>query len=508
MSFSVESTIPNLLSSAPGAALAIADQHGAGLTYDELRALCDRTRQLLAGLGLTHDDTIAVVLGNGPETAALFVALASCCRVAPLNPGYKAGEIEGLLRDLDAAALVAEPGTVEAETAAQRSAVGLIRLEREAPAGFTLRPEMPRRGGSGPLAMPAADDVVLLLHTSGTTARPKLVGLTHRNLWLSSKAVADTLRLTPEDRCLSLMPLFHIHGLVAGLLASLAAGAAVCCPRGFQATSFFSWLSTSQATWYTAVPAMHQAIAARAPRNPEALATHKLRLIRSSSSPLFAPVWSQLESIFGVPVLNSYGMTEAAHQIASVRLDRRGPARNSVGLPSGPEVAVMGADGALLPPGSTGEIVLRGPQVIRGYLSPAGVNQTAFSNGWFRTGDEGFLQPGGELTLTGRLKDIINVGGEKISPAEIDAALMEHPAVRQAVAFGVPSATRGEQVYAAVVLGGETDARSLRSFLKDRLARSKVPEKILILDEIPKGPTGKIQRVLIAQRVSNGEIAG
>ncbi|HWR50895.1 MAG TPA: AMP-binding protein [Bryobacteraceae bacterium] len=496
-----EPTIPNLIRVGSGEATAIADHHGAGQTYDGLRVLCDRTRQLLADLGLTHQDTVAVVLGNGPETAALFVALVSCCRVAPINPGYKAGEIELLLRDLEAAALILEPGSGEAVAAAQRCAVGLIWFDREPLGGFTLRPNMPTRAPRASGTLPAADDIALLLHTSGTTARPKLVGLTHRNLWLSSKAVADTLRLTPDDRCLSIMPFFHIHGLVAGLLASLAAGATVCCPRGFQATSFFSWLSTSRATWYSAVPAMHQMILSRAPRNPEVLASHKLRLIRSSSSPLFAPVWQQLESAFNVPVLNSYGMTEAAHQIASVRLDRGCPSRTSVGMSSGPEVAVMDADGALLPLRATGEIVLRGAQVISGYLSPASANQTAFSDGWFRTGDEGFLNPEGDLTLTGRLKDIINVGGEKIAPAEIDAALMDHPAVRQAVAFGVPCSARGEQVYAAVVLGADTDARSLQRFLSERLAGFKIPEKIIILDEIPKGPTGKIQRAGMSKRL-------
>jgi acyl-CoA synthetase (AMP-forming)/AMP-acid ligase II len=490
--------IPNLLGVGLGPALAIADPQGVGLSYDDLRELCRQISLQLNALGLGRNDTLAVVLPNGPETAALFVALACRCRVAPINPNYKAQEIEALLDDLGAAALVTEPGAEQAVLAAQTRGVGLIWLERGERGAFTLRSERPGRANDGAPVDPEPDDIALLLHTSGTTARPKLVGLTHHQLWLSSHAVASTLRLSAEDRCLSIMPMFHIHGLVAGLLASLSVGATVCCARGFQATSFFSWLKTSQATWYTAVPAMHQAILGRAPRNADVLASHKLRLIRSSSSPLFPAVWQELESVFGVPVLNSYGMTEAAHQIACVRLDEPCPTRTSVGPSSGPEVAVMGCDGALLERGAVGEIVLRGPQVISGYLRPAGVNESAFTNGWFRTGDQGYITAEGFVTLTGRLKDIINVSGEKVSPAEIDAVLMEHPAIRQAVAFGVRSATRGEQIYAAVVTDGDVDVRVLQQYLALRLAAFKVPRKILILDEIPKGPTGKIQRVQMA----------
>jgi acyl-CoA synthetase (AMP-forming)/AMP-acid ligase II len=497
-------TIANLLARSQSRANALEDQHGVGLTYPDLARLSGQTHRLLAELGIGPDRAVAFLLRNGRDTAALFLGLATHCRVAPINPDYTAREIEFALRDLNAAALIVTAEAEEAISAANRCGVGLIRFTPADPAGYALETAMPRAVGAPERPPAGPDDVALLLHTSGTTARPKLVGLTHRQLWISARSVAEVLRLTPEDRCLSFMPFFHIHGLVAGLLASMSAGACVCCPRGFQATGFFSALRSSRATWYTAVPAMHQAILARAGHNSGILAVHGLRFIRSSSSPLHSTVWKRLESVFGTPVLNAYGMTEAAHQIASIRLpgDSSAPgARGSVGFSSGPDVAVMDADGVLLPPDARGEVVLRGSQILRGYLSPASANQSAFSNGWFRTGDEGVLSAAGQLTLTGRLKEMINFGGEKVAPAEIDEALMDHPAVRQALAFGLPCPARGERVYAAVVLDAEVGEPELRSFLRDRLAPFKVPERIIVVEEIPKGPTGKMQRIGMGARL-------
>jgi len=501
--FSEEPTIANLIAAARGSSIAIADQQGLGLTYRDLRSEIGKTQQLLALTGINPRDTVAFVLRNSPETAALFMALVSYCRVAPINPGYKVGEIEFTLRDTNAVALIATTDARDAQAAAEKCGVGLIRFRSAPHSRYELEPAMSRPAPGQAQARPGPDDVALLLHTSGTTGRPKLAGLTQRNLWLSSHAVAQALQLTPVDRCLSVMPFFHIHGLVAGLLASLCVGATVCCAPGFQAMNFFSALSSSQATWYTAVPAMHQAILARA-THPDVLANHKLRFIRSSSAPLYPAVWKQLESVFGVPVLNAYGMTEAAHQIASVRLSGRSRSRGTVGFSSGPQIAVMGRDDALLPPGLAGEVVLRGEQIITGYLSPLIANESAFSNGWFRTGDEGFLNAEGELTLTGRLKEVINVAGEKVAPAEIDEALMAHPAVRQAVAFSVPCPLRGERVGAAVVLRAEVGERELQTFLRTRLARFKVPHRILIVDEIPNGATGKVQRIGMAARLGIG----
>jgi len=334
--------------------------------------------------------------------------------VTPLNPAYTVHEVTFALSDLGAAAVVASPDQAEAASAAARLGLPVIRLRAGAgpvSGWYELESDIPESTAGRREGAPTPDDIALLLHTSGTTSWPKLVPLTHRNLCLS--AVAETLRLVPGDWCLSVMPFFHIHGLVAGLLASLSAGACVLCPPGFQATSFLSWLQCSQATWYTAVPTMHQAILARARRHADALARHKLRVIRSSSSPLYPGVWEQIQTVFGVPVLNSYGMTEAGHQISSVRLDGGSGSRTTVGLSSGPEIAIMDSHGRLLPPGETGEVVLRGAQITSGYLKPREANALAFQDNWFRTGDEGLLDSRGELVLTGRIKEVINSGGEK-----------------------------------------------------------------------------------------------
>jgi len=499
-------TIADLLSVGDRDSLAITDTRGDGLTYAALRNLVSRTHDVLAKLGLTEPDTVAFSLANGPETAALFLALASYCRVAPLNPNYTLRELAFSLDDLKARVLITSGMNSTAIQAAAVSGVVPILLETpesSTPGSFILNTNSCTAATECARPEASPNQIALLLHTSGTTARPKLVPLTQDNLCLSSTSVADVLQLAPADRCLSLMPLFHIHGLVAGLLASIAAGATVCCAAGFQATRFFSWLESSQATWYTAVPTMHQAILLRAKHNAGILSRHKLRLIRSSSSPLYPAVWEQLESVFGVPVLNAYGMTEAAHQIASVRLPGGNRFRGTVGPTSGPEIAILDSRGALLSAGETGEVALRGRQIMDGYLQPDDANEKAFVNGWFRTGDEGHLDDHGILTLTGRIKEMINCGGEKISPYEVEEALLNHPAVTEAVVFAAPHALLGEEVAAAVVLreGCRLDEKELQDTLGARLARRKIPKRMVFLDELPRGATGKLQRIGLAVRL-------
>ncbi len=331
-------TISSLLAAADPRALAIADTSRQGLTYSDLRVLVDRIHRMLGLYRLKSTDTVAFALRNGPETAALFVALVTYCRVAPLNPGATRDEIAFALRDLEATALVTSNGAHEAISAAEECGVPRMLLVPAGTGAFELKSESPPRTSLALHSPPGADDIAMLLHTSGTTARPKLVPITQRNLALSTRGVVDSLQLSPSDTCLSLMPLFHVHGIVAGLLASLAAGAAVCVAPGFKAAAFFSWLDSSRATWYTAVPTIHQAILVRARHNRDALDRSKLRFIRSCSSALYPSVYSELGSVFGVPVLNAYGMTEAAHQISSVRLP--GAPCATVGHGSGPEIAI------------------------------------------------------------------------------------------------------------------------------------------------------------------------
>jgi acyl-CoA synthetase (AMP-forming)/AMP-acid ligase II len=470
---------------------AISAPERATLTHGGLRRqIADAAGQLNAR-GIGRGDRVAIVLPNGPEMAAAFLSVASTASTAPLNPAYRTDELEFYLTDVGAKTiLVGEEETGPAVAVAERLGIGVLRLHAlsDAPAG-SFRIEGNNIGQPAALGFAEAEDIALLLHTSGTTSRPKLVPLSHSNLAASARHIGATLGLTADDRCLNIMPLFHIHGLIAAVLSSLSAGGSVFCTPGFNALRFFQWLSEARPTWYTAVPTMHQAILARAARNPDAIAAAKLRFIRSSSASLPAQVMAELESVFGCPVIESYGMTEAAHQMASNRLPPGLRKPGSVGAAAGPEVAIMAPDGRLLEPRQTGEIVIRGPNVTAGYENNPEANGSAFAHGWFHTGDQGMLDEDRYLRVTGRLKEIINRGGEKISPLEVDEVLMDHPAVAQVVTFAMPHDKLGEEVAAAIVLreGIAATETEIRGFASSRLADFKVPRKIVILDEIPKG---------------------
>jgi len=494
----------DLLKGAPGDPAIGAPDHPA-LSYGALRKLAKETVARLNELGIGRNDRIAIVLPNGPEMAAAFVAIAAGATTAPLNPAYRAEEFEFYLTDLGAKALVLDAaGNEAAETVASKLGLPVLRLETASasPAGeFRLSGQSAGKAASPGLAEPG--DIALVLHTSGTTSRPKIVPLTGANIAASARNIRETLKLTSADRCLNIMPLFHIHGLIAAVSASLSAGASVTATPGFNALKFFQWLDQQKPTWYTAVPTMHQAILARAPRNPESIANAKLRFIRSSSSSLPPQVMTELEATFGCPVIESYGMTEATHQMASNPLPPRARKPGSVGIAAGPEMAIMGADGSLLAPDSVGEIVIRGPNVTAGYEANPKANAEAFAHGWFHTGDQGTMDSDGYIRITGRLKEIINRGGEKISPREVDDVLMDHPAVQQVVTFAMPHEKLGEEVAAAIVFreGQAASERELRDFCATRLADFKVPRRLVFLDEIPKGATGKLQRIGLAEKL-------
>jgi acyl-CoA synthetase (AMP-forming)/AMP-acid ligase II len=476
----------------------------APLTYAALRELVARTGSALNAVGIGRGDRVAIVLPNGPEMATAFLACACHATTAPLNPAYRAEEFEFYIDDLKSKALLVAQGVeTPARAAAAKLGVPVIEVVPDATRGagaFTLL-----GGTPGPAARPGVageEDVALVLHTSGTTARPKIVPLTHGNVTASARHIGAALALTPADACLNVMPLFHIHGLIAAVLSSLGAGGAVCCTPGFDALRFFRWLDEERPSWYTAVPTMHQAILSRAERNADIIARARLRFIRSSSASLPGPVMQQLEKVFGAPLVESYGMTEAAHQMASNPL--AGPRKpGKVGLPAGPEVAIMTDDGTMLPQGEIGEVVIRGPNVTKGYEANPEANAKAFLNGWFRTGDQGMLDEDGFLMLTGRLKELINRGGEKVSPLEVDGVLSAHPCVAQALCFAMPHAKLGEEVAAAVVLrdGMELTERELRDFAAQHLADYKVPRKVVFLPDIPKGATGKLMRIGLAEKL-------
>jgi oxalate---CoA ligase len=500
-------TVRDLLATGRSDALALAAPGVPGLSFEALRDQIDMTASVLHGIGIGANDRVAIVLPNGPEMAVAFLTLATTASAAPLNPGYRSEEFEFYLTDLRAKALIVEAGSNSPVVeVARKLGVPLLTLQPQPERGagrFTLDTAgisiaAPRASGQS-----GADDVALVLHTSGTTSRPKIVPLSQRNLCASARHIRESCVLTSADRGLNIMPLFHIHGLIAAVLAPLAAGGSVFCTPGFNALKFFSWIEMAQPTWYTAVPTMHQAILTRARQNAAIIAAHRLRFIRSSSSSLPPQVIAELERVFDAPVIESYGMTEATHQMASNPLPPGIRKPGTVGVAAGPEIAIMDDDGNLVSVGQIGEIVIRGENVTAAYENNPKANAEAFINGWFRTGDQGTLDPDGYVSITGRLKEIINRGGEKISPREIDEVLMDHPAVQQVVTFGIPHEKLGEEVGAVVVLreGMSTTERELRDFVAARVADYKVPKKLLFMEEIPKGATGKLQRIGLAQKL-------
>ena len=461
--------------------------------------------------GVRRGDRVAVVLPNGPEMAVCFLGVAAVAACAPLNPEYRESEVEFYFDDLQPTLLIVPRGV---DSAARRAAVRRaitvadVLVDPSAPAG-TLDLAIEARHGRSASAdgTNGGSDIALVLHTSGTTSRAKVVPLTHRNLSTSARHIAASLALGPDDRCLNVMPFFHIHGLVGALLSSIAAGASVVCTEGFLAPRFLTWLEEHAPTWYTAVPTMHRAILSREDQRRPARTRHGLRFIRSSSAPLPVPLLEGLERAFGVPVIEAYGMTEASHQMATNPLPPLVRKPGSVGLPTGVELAILDGDGAVLAPSASGtaagEVVIRGATVLAEYAANPAANRLAFRDRWFRTGDLGRLDADGYLFLTGRAKELINRGGEKISPREVDDALTAHPAVEQAVAFAMPDAELGEDVAAAVVCraGDSLTEADLRHFAATRLAPFKVPRRIVFLDELPKGPTGKPQRIGLAERL-------
>ncbi len=486
-------TILDLLAGAPPERQAIVAPEFAGLTHADLLREVERLGTQLAACGIGRGDRVALALPNGPDLALLVLACACYATAAPLNPRYRQDEFAFSYGDTGAAALIVPAAGAEAARAAAAPGMLVFETGHRADGRLELAPLGPRRAPRG-LDAAAPDDVALVLHTSGTTSRPKRVPLRHRNLAASARNIVSTYALGQDDTALCVMPLFHIHGIVATLLAPLAAGGGVALPPGFDALRFWGQVEALRPTWYSAVPTMHQLLLARAEPGRHA----PFRFVRSSSAALPPVVMERLEAMMGAPVLESYGMTEASHQMTSNLPPPGRRAPGSVGVGVGVEVAILDAAGEMLPPGARGEVAVAGPSIFDGYEQNPDATAAAFAGRWFRTGDEGLLDTTGALTLTGRLKELINRGGEKISPLEIDDVLLRHPAVAEALTFAAPHRTLGEEVHAAVVLRQPATARELRDHCAASLADFKVPRVIHILEALPRGATGKLQRIGMA----------
>ena len=459
------------------------------VSYRALAEQIERLSGQLRSCGLKPGDCVAIVLPNGLEFLVVFLALTHARLIAvPLNPAEKPDEIRFFIEDAQARAVVAEGakfGVMEATAGLDL----LIWQPRVDSRGVVELTELPNASRSS-IDPPSPDDIALFAYTSGTTGRPKCVPLSHANVLWSARNIAEQYDLSSADCSLVVLPLFHGHGLIGAALSTLASGGSVIVPPRFSASEFWKLFREHHATWYTAVPTIHQVLLARADSDG---APHSgPRFIRSCSAPLAPTILTKLENRFGAPVLEAYGMTEAAHQVASNPLPPLPRKPGTVGLSA--EISIIGEDGQHLKANTPGEVVVRGPNVMRGYRNNAEANAAAFIDGWFRTGDIGAIDNAGYLALTGRIKDLINRGGEKISHAEVEAVLLEHPAVAEAAVFGVPDPKYGEEVSAAVVLRGAASAQELQRYCKTRLADFEVPKLIYLVSAIPKNAMGKVQR--------------
>jgi acyl-CoA synthetase (AMP-forming)/AMP-acid ligase II len=488
-----------------GRTAVILPEDGSTTTYRALGEQVETMAGVLRQTGLQPAEAIAIVLPNGLECLASFLAVTRARLVAaPLNPAYKAEEFRFYLEDAGVRAVIAPTGAHPVRDVARDLGLPVWTASRDQQGRVRWEGERLPASAKRSLDTPNPDDTALFLHTSGTTSRPKGVPLTHANLMASIRNIAGHYRLSPDDTGLVVMPLFHVHGLIGATLAPLWAGGTLVVPPRFSAGTFWPSVRVHRITWYSAVPTIHQVLISRADADG-APAQSGFRFIRSCSAALAPATLAQLESRFGAPVLEAYAMTEASHQMTSNPLPPAVHKPDSVGRGANVDVAIMDEAGNLLPAGTPGEVVVRGPNVTRGYHNNPEANAAVFTNGWFRTGDRGVLDGDGYLTLIGRIKELINRGGEKISPLEVDAVLLAHPAVAEAATFGAPDPKYGEEVHAAVVLKGTATTEELLAHCRACLADFKVPKVLHLTKELPRTATGKVQRRHVAAALLGGK---
>ena len=496
----MEKTIRNMINQQNDNLIFLTSEKNEKLSYGEFKIFNEKISRQLAATNVKNSDRAAIVLPNGPLMASSFLSISSYMSAAPLNPSYKQEEFEFYLDDLKPKFLLVEPNSKSLAVIAAKNLnipVFEMKISDNQPLGtFELFDK------ETDYKNPNNFDEALVLHTSGTTSRPKIVPLSNLNIFTSAVNISKSLKLTADDHCLNIMPLFHIHGLIAVLSASAKVGASVCASNGFNALKFLDLAETQNITWYSGVPTMHQAILLRAQKNLDKAKKLNLRFIRSSSASLPPAIFEQLNDIFQTPVIEAYGMTEATHQMTSNPLPPAIQKPGLVGMPAGPEICIMNDKNKKLPQGEIGEICIKGDNVTNGYENNPEANKQSFVNDWFRTGDEGFFDEDGYLKISGRLKEIINKGGEKISPLEVDNILMDFPPIDQALCFGYKDKMLGEDIAVAIKLKENKSCTEddIKSYANEKLAKFKIPKKIFIVEDIPKGATGKLQRIGLAKK--------
>jgi acyl-CoA synthetase (AMP-forming)/AMP-acid ligase II len=491
--------LANTVASTPQATALIGGADRTAVSYHQLDAAAAAVSDALIRHGLRPRNVVALQGANTPEfVAALLAAARAGIIVAPLDPALPDIEARQRLDMLGARVTLVGPTWPDHGS---RQIDGCPHWHLS---GAEVRTDATPRNSRAPAGL--GDDDALIMLTSGTTGTPKMVPWTHRSIAAAITAIKHSYGLTATDATVAAMPLFHGHGLVATLLSTLASGGTVVLPaRGkFSAHTFWDDMAAARATWYTAVPTIHQILLNRAaPGQPDALRDHgRLRFIRSCSAPLSAASIGRLETAFGVPVLAAYGMTEATHQVSSTTLDDDTTTRHhTVGKPAGATAQVVDTDGRPQPAGTAGEIWLTGPTISRGYLGNPGKTGN-FDRGWLHTGDLGVLEARGDLAVTGRIKNIINRGGEKISPEHVEEVLAAYPGVAEVAVFGQDDPLYGERVAAAVVTAPGTDIRpdELIAYCRTRLAPYEVPDHVALTAHLPLTAKGDLDRAALAQQ--------
>ncbi|WP_069760454.1 FadD7 family fatty acid--CoA ligase [Streptomyces sp. LUP47B] len=476
------------------------------LSYRGLAFLAEDVAARLGGAGLRPGDAVGLICAN---TAEFVVGLLGAARAglvaAPLDPALPGSQLSARLMALGARAVLLDPSTSGVVPLPVPAWPLRVDVSRAGTAAVVLEPGVCEVSQGGGAAGELSDRDALVLFTAGTTARAKMVPLTHANVAASVRNICATYELGPGDATVAVMPFFHGHGLFAALLASLASGGCVLLPeRGrFSAGTFWDDMRAVGATWFTAVPAIHEILLDRSEREYPGPQAPPLKFVRSCSAPLNTATQRALERTFGAPLLSAYGMTESSHQATSEPLPQRGALRQgSVGRPTGVEVRVVDRGGHACPVGVEGEVWVQGPTVARGYLADGDESARTFVDGWLRTGDLGALDEDGYLSLTGRIKNLINRGGEKISPEHVEDILAGCPGVAAAAVFAVPDGVYGQRVGAAVVVR-EADGigrEEILRYCRDRLAAFEVPDRLELVAALPYTAKGGLDRKAVQSR--------
>ncbi len=477
------------------AAVAIVSSKHNPLSYSQLVWQIDHVAGTLSQSGLRKSARIAIAVKDAAPAALAIVAVACSAAAVPLDQNLAAAEIETRLKllDVDAVCVLAGENTA-ARAVAERQGIALIELIPQGKGELAFSLSAPKVSPKNQRDDATANGVAVIFQTSGTTAEPKLVPCLHSGLLAAAKRARMWFNLDKNDRCLSIAPPYFSHGLTFTILAPLLSGGSVAFPASLTEVNLTEWFGELNPTWFSASPTMHRAISEQL-GSPSSGLKHHLRMAVAGGAQLPESVRSSLQLGLGIPILAEYGMTETSQISANV--PPPGPYKSgTVGMPPPETVIVVGRDGKNIPQGEKGEIWVRGQNVMTGYLNGPELNQAAFSRGWFRTGDIGSFDEEGFLTIHGRIKEIINRGGEKISPFEIEAVLLSHPDVLEAVAFAVPHPRLGEDVGAAVVLrpGATVAADEFRRFMSAQVSWNKVPRRVHIRESIPKGLGGKALR--------------